>query len=178
MEGRAPETTPKVTVPGYVPRPPAPARDRALEPERQLAPEIVELVDRSAALRQGLALLHRAPLEWVAAALGMHPLIVERARACLDRRPDREFVIRAYVRALERRRLEAPPTPGSAVPPRCGPEELVRAAERHALGVQFLLCAPLEVAAVSFTVHPDVVLRARELLARRGILPEEARGDQ
>jgi hypothetical protein len=55
-----------------------------------------------------------------------------------------------------------------APPPR-GPEEVVGEAERHPLGVEFLIRGPFETVAVTFGAHPDVVLAARDLLDARGV---------
>jgi hypothetical protein len=140
-------------------------------PEPWLAPALRDLLDRCAGLRRGLAFVHRAPPECVAAALGVPVAVVEWAQACLDRGPQRLRIIQAYAVALERHHLAAEPRPACA-PPRRGPEEVIRQAEGHPLGVQFLLCAPFETAAISFGVHPEVVMDAREILHRRGVVPE------
>ena len=59
----------------------------------------------------------------------------------------------------------APPAPPGAR----GAEEVVREAEAHPPGVELLLSASLEAAAIAFGVHPDVVAEARAILARRGV---------
>ena len=51
-----------------------------------------------------------------------------------------------------------------AAEPTMGPEELIREASAHALGLRFLEKAPPETVAVTFGVHPFVVFRARGLL--------------
>jgi hypothetical protein len=142
-------------------------------PEHPLGPEIRDLLDRCTRLRRGLAFANRAPPELAAAALGVPPRVLDQARASLARPDERRLLVREYARALERRRREPPRSAARPEPPRRGPEDVIRDAERHPLGVQFLLCAPFETAAVTFGVHPDVVLAARQLLARRGVRPAE-----
>jgi hypothetical protein len=143
----------------------------------ELAADVLELLERSAAVPHGLAFVHLAPHECVAAALGVHPDTVERTCDCLDHEP-RGAVIRAYSRALERQRTQPPAAPASFVAraPQ-GPDEVIARAEKHALGLQFLLCAPLETAAIMFSVHPEVVHEAREQLARRGVVAERSGDD-
>lgn len=136
--------------------------DGAIGPE--VPAEVREVVERSAALRRGLALLHRAHPETVASALGVHARAVDQARERLERREERRHLIGLYVQAASRRSGEE----AVSVPaPRRGPDELIREAERHALGVDFLRDAHPEAVAVTFTVHPETVYRARELLAAR-----------
>lgn len=142
-------------------------------PEHPLTPEIRELLDRCAGLRRGLALANRAPPELAAAALGVPARVVEAGRASLADPAERRVLLREYARARERR-LRSPRRRAARPEPRPrGPEEVIREAERHPLGLQFLLCAPFETAAVAFAVHPDVVLAARQALERRGVTSEE-----
>jgi hypothetical protein len=141
-------------------------------PELPLTAEVRGLVARSAGLRRGLAFVHRAPPECVASALGVTVRLVEYARACLERGPERVLLIQEYAGARDRRRRQPPGSVARPPPPRRGPDDLARDAERHPLGVQFLLCAPFETVAITFGVHPDVVLAARDLLAARGVRPE------
>jgi hypothetical protein len=75
--------------------------DRARNVAR-LHPDVRELLQRSAGLPRGLALLHRAPLESIAVTLGAHPDAVERARATLESPEQRASAIDAFVRALQR----------------------------------------------------------------------------
>lgn len=141
--------------------------DRAAGPELPIPREVHDAVERSAALRRGLALLHRAPAEVVAAAIGVHAQAVEEARDRLERPHERRDLIRVFARALERRRVEPP----AAAPPPARPRglhDLIREAERREGGLDFLRRAPAETVAITFTVHPDLVQRARELLASRG----------
>lgn len=128
--------------------------------------EVHDAVERSAALRRGLALLHRAPPEVVAAAIGVHTRAVEEARNRLGRPHERRDLIQVFARALERRRVEPP---AAAPPPfrRRDPDDLILEAQRHERGLDFLRRAPPETVAITFTVHPDLVHRARELLAAR-----------
>lgn len=142
--------------------------------ETWLTPEVLELIARSTALRRGLAFVNNAPIDSVAVALGVHAHAVDRARDCLERTDARKLVLREYSRALEQRR-SAPPPPLSPrnMPAPHAPDDVIQKAYEHPLGVQFLLCAPLETAAITFAVHPDVVSEARGRLAQRGVLPEE-----
>ncbi len=146
-------------------------------PDAELAPEILDLLEKSAAVPHGLAFVHCAPPECVAAALGVHPDTVEATCECLDHEP-RGAVIREYTKAVERRRTMPPPAPSAPVlrTPR-GPDDVIAAAERHVLGLPFLMGAPLETAAIMFAAHPDVVSEARERLTRRGVLHERAGDD-
>ena len=65
------------------------------------------------------------------------------------------------------RPLERPARPTGKPPRPLGLRGLLRAARRHSLGLPFLMEAPFESVAVTFRVHPFVVLQARTLLARR-----------
>ncbi len=130
----------------------------------RVTPEVLELLERSTAIPRGLAFVHRAPLDSVAVTLGVHPRVVEHACDCLDHAEARAMMIRYFARALERRRSRMPPAP----PPEeaaTDPELLLRTAEGHPFGLEFLLHAPFETAALMFGAHPFVVLAARELLA-------------
>ena len=138
----------------------------------RVTPEILELLERSTAIPRGLAFVHCAPLDSVAVTLGVHPHVVEHACDCLDHAEARAMMIRFFARALERRRSRMPPAPPREEAP-ADPEQLIRTAEAHPLGLEFLLHAPFETAALMFGVHPFVVLGARERLAERGIVPTE-----
>jgi len=140
-----------------------------------IAPEVLDVIERSARLPHGLAFVHLAPLDCVALTLGVHPRLVELARACLDRPEERGPIIREYVSAVARVGREPPaPAPHGEAPVPKGPEDLILLAERHPLGIEFLARAPLETAAVIFAAHPDAVSQAREILSRRGIALEPA----
>jgi hypothetical protein len=81
----------------------------SLQPENAVAllPDVRVVVQRSAVVRRGLALLHRAPVESVAVTLGVHPREVERARAALEAPGQRALAIAEFVRAVQRQRDEA-----------------------------------------------------------------------
>lgn len=142
-----------------------------------LAPEVENLLERAASLPRGLAFLHLAPLESVAIALGVDARLVERVRRQLEDPADRRVVIEAFQGAVLRWQRGPRPDcfpmrtlPVDAQAP-MSPEELIRAAEGHYLGLSFLVEAPLETVAVTFGVHPLAVLEARGLLERRGTEP-------
>lgn len=143
-----------------------------------LTPTVRHLVERCAGLRRGLAFLNGAPPEYVAVALQLDVRAVEEAQACLQHPARRAELIREYARALERPGRRLPGDPVAPPARSLGPEELIREAERHPLGVQFVLAGAFETVAVTFAVHPDVVLGARELLARSGVLPEVSPAEQ
>ncbi len=142
----------------------APASPQAAK-AAHLPPDVRDLVGLCARVPHGLGFLHLAPAESVAVTLGVHAAVVERARAWFEAPGGRALLIDEFVRAA--RRASAPP-PSPPAEPRCDAEALVRRAGRAAPELAFLLEAPLESAAVLFGVHPDVVARAREILARRG----------
>ena len=128
-----------------------------------MSEEILELVDRCAILPRGLAFAHLAPIEAAAAALAVHPDALERLRAALDHGEARREIIRAYAEAVARAGRERPAEQGApTVPAPPGPDELIRDSQLHPLGPAFLREAALEVAAIAFAVHPDVVTAARE----------------
>ncbi len=72
-----------------------------------LGADVRDLVQRSAGVHRGLALLHRAPVESVAVTLGVHPAAVERARAALDSPAQRALAIEEFTRAVQRQRADA-----------------------------------------------------------------------
>lgn len=132
-----------------------------------ISDETRDLLERCATLPRGLAFAHLAPIEAAAAALGVHPAALERLRAALDVDEARRELVAAYARAArhaaalaraETSRRERRP----AAPSPRGPDEVIRAAQRHPLGPAFLREGPLEVVAIAFAVHPDVVTEARE----------------
>jgi hypothetical protein len=150
-------------VPGFLPEAP-PSPRPGTRAARQLAPAVRDAVARSAALPRGLALLHRGPVELVAAHLGVPVRVVEHARACLD---GVERPLLLEIHAAARALLDAPgrvrPAPAAAR----GPEEVLREAHHHALGLDFLVGGHLEAVAVAYGVHPEVVLAARALAGAR-----------
>lgn len=141
-----------------------------------LPAELTDVLDRAAAHPRGLAFLHLAPVESVAVTLGVDARAVDHARASLEDRARRGEVIEAYQRAVERQRRDpatrpAPPARQVQAPPVVDPADLARTAEKHPLGAEFFMGAPLETVAVIFAAHPFVVLKAREILAQRGVAP-------
>jgi len=148
----------------------AASRDRVTGPELPIPHQVCDAVERSAALRRGLALLHKAPAEIVAAAIGVNALAVEEARHRLEQPGDRRLLLDLFARALEQRGAGAPTATPSPSRPR-DPQDLIREAERGHHGLDFLRGAHPETVAITFAVHPELVHRARELLATRGHLP-------
>ena len=138
-------------------------------PNQAITPAVRDLVARSAALPRGLAFLNRGPVECVASALGATVQLVEQARACLERGPERVELLEEHAAAVHRSRQPWPTSPVHFAPPPRRPEDVVGEAERHPLGVEFLIRGPFETVAVTFGAHPDVVLAARELLDARGV---------
>lgn len=141
------------------------ARRRAGPPARASEAEVFALVHRAAAVADGLALLRQAPLECAAVLLGVEPRAVERVRAAL------EDAALAEAAALRFERATAGPCAGERVvaahaPAPRDPEALLAAARRRAGGLALLLDTAPECAAIVFGVHPDLVLRARDLAAR------------
>jgi hypothetical protein len=78
-------------------------------------------------------------------------------------------LLEEHAAAVRRSRQPWPTSPVHFAPPPRGPEEVVGEAERHPLGVEFLIRGPFETVAVTFGAHPDVVLAARDLLDARGV---------
>jgi hypothetical protein len=155
-----------------MPSPAAPLAQRARRqqpaaaPRRAPDPALAALIERAAALPRGLALLHHGPLEPIAVLLSVHPGVVERARADLEDPRARAAAIALFAEAARRHApaVEAPPPPRRAP----DPEALVAEAARRPGGTAVLASAAVECAAISFGVHPDVVLAARALLPGRG----------
>jgi hypothetical protein len=138
-----------------------------------LPTELTDLIDRVAEHPHGLGFLHQAYLDSVAVTLGVHPFVVEAARAYLETPTGRATMI-TRVREARERASERPRSRSSsagvvtsAVETK-SPEELIDEARKHPLGVEFLLHAPPETVAVTFHVHPFVVFRARVLSRNRG----------
>jgi hypothetical protein len=136
-------------------------------PSQRVTPAVRDLVARSAALPRGLAFLNRGPVECVASALGAPVHLVEHARTCLQDGPARVQLLEEHAAAVQRSRQAWPTSPVHFAPPPRGPQEVVGEAERHPLGVEFLIRGPFETVAVTFGAHPDVVLAARDLLGAR-----------
>jgi len=127
--------------------------------------EALALVERAAAVPDGLALLQRAPLECVAVLLGVVPRIVERVRAALEDPALREEAALRFARAAGRR-AAAPAAAAAPAPAPRDPEALLREAGARAGGLDLLLDAAPEAAAIVFGVHPDLVDRARQAAGR------------
>jgi hypothetical protein len=145
-------------------------RDRATGPMLPIPPDVRDAVERSAAIRRGLAILHRSPPEVVAAMIGVHVRAVEAARERLEEPQERHRLRQLFARSLERREPAAPPP--AAPPARRDPLELIAEAERREGGLDFLIRAHPETVAIAFAVHPELVHRARALLAARGAAGE------
>jgi hypothetical protein len=134
-----------------------------------LAPEVRALVERAARVEHGRALLHLAPPECAAVLLGERPPAVERVRAALEDRRTRDAALALFARALGSR---PPRAPRSAAPPLPTPrraEEVLRDAQARPDGLAVLLSAAAECGAITFGVHPEVVLAARALARSRGL---------
>lgn len=149
------------------PNPELRPRRRAAGAARAQAAEVLALVERAAQVSDGLALLERAPLECVAVLLGVEPRRVERVRAALEDPAVRAEAASAFARFTASRRAAAVPPPAPVRAPR-DPDALLGAAAARDGGVELLLSAAPEAAAIAFGVHPDLVHRAREAAARRG----------
>ncbi len=127
---------------------------------------MLALVERAASIPDGLALLERAPLECIAVLLGVEPRTIERVRVALEDPALREEAALRFARAQGRR---APrPAPEAPAPAPSDPEALLRTARGRPEGLAHLLDAAPEAAAILFGVHPELVLRAREVAARSG----------
>ena len=140
---------------------------------KRFTPAVEDILDRAAGIPRGLAFLHLAPLESVAIALGSDARTVAEVRGLLDDPTTHALVIEAFKAALARRPPGPPPEHHRAPPPPdMGPEDLVRAAEAHPLGLPFLMDGPLETVAVTFRVSPFVVLETRARLEKQGVSHE------
>lgn len=139
------------------------ARRHAAPHARASRAEALALVERAAAIPDGLALLERAPLECIAVLLGVEPRAIERVRAALEDPALREEAALRFARAQGRRPARAA-SAAAAAP--SDPEALLRVARARAGGLALLLDAAPEAAAVVFGVHPDLVDRARAAAAR------------
>ncbi len=133
------------------------------EPRLLVTPAVLELVRRSASLPRGLGFVARAPVEHVASALGSTVPVVEVARACLGRAPERALLLDVHADARDRAMRTLASLEATA-PPARGPEDVVHDAARHPLGIDFLMHGSFETVAITFGVHPDVVLAARGLV--------------
>jgi hypothetical protein len=136
-------------------------------------PDMRDLMQRSACIPYGLSLVESGMPPCVSEMLGVSAGLVLRARAALADPAARPALVGEYDDAVRRR--EADPeafcrqcaAEGRVPTPGC-PLALIREAEARPAGLEALRSTALEVAAISFGVHPFVVLGAREWLARRG----------
>ena len=144
---------------------PLPIVAAAADGPEALTPDVLRLVQRAAALPNGMAVIERAPLECASILLGARPVQIEQARAALAAPLARAAAAAALARAVPDGRgaagAEPRPLPRTA-------EALVRAAERTPAALRILASASPECAAVIFSVKPALVLEARALLAARG----------
>lgn len=134
--------------------------------------EVRDLLQRAACLPYGLALVEHGLTTCVADILGASGELVARARGALSDDATRPALVDAFAQAARWRdenpeafcdRCQADgrtPTPGC-------PLAVIREAEKQPGGLESLRSASLEAAAVSFHVHPFVILGAREWLKRR-----------
>ena len=135
-------------------------------------PDVRDLMHRAACLPYGLALVEFGMPPCVAEMLGASAELVLRARAALADPEARPSLVGEYEHTVSRREEDPEafcrrcadegrvPTPGC-------PLALIREAEARPEGLETLRSTALEAAAVSFRVHPFVILGAREWLARR-----------
>lgn len=135
-------------------------------------PDLRDLMQHAACLPYGLSLVEFGMTACVAEILGASAEKVARARAALADPAVRPLLVGEYEQTVKRR--EADPeafcrqceAEGRAPAPGC-PLTLIREAEGRPAGLESLRSASLEAAAVSFHVHPFVILGAREWLTRR-----------
>ncbi|MBD3162301.1 MAG: hypothetical protein GF328_09360 [Candidatus Latescibacteria bacterium] len=137
----------------------------------QLPQELRALVERVARHPHGLGFLHQAYLESVAVTLGVHPLVVDAARAFLETPEGRALLIDEVRRARSEPTSSPDPVPSPA--PACterapakGAQDLIDEVRARPNGIRFLLHAPPETIAVTYGVHPFVVFHAREIVKR------------
>ena len=126
--------------------------------------ELADLVARAARHPHGLGFVHQGYLECVAVTLGVHPFVLDAARAWLATPEGRAELIAAVNGAKGSPAPTAPTVPEGVS---ADVEALLQAARSRPRGVALLAAgAVLEVAA-EFGVHPYVVFRARDEMARR-----------
>ena len=134
--------------------------------------DLCDLMRRAACLPYGLSLVEFGVSACVAEILGASAETVARARAVLGDSEARRALVGEYERIVRHR--EADPeafcrqcsAEGRVPTPGC-PVAVIREAEARPSGLESLRSASLEAAAVSFHVHPFVILGAREWLDRR-----------
>ena len=139
---------------------------------RPLPPELAALVQRVARHPHGLGFLHQVYIDSVAVTLGVHPFVVDAARAYLDT-PEGRAALIEEVRSLHEQDRAGAPRQAVVSPLETQPEgpclcqDLVRAASEHPKGVSYLTDGPPEEVAETFAVHPYLVFRARGVIDRR-----------
>lgn len=131
------------------------------------SPAMRELIRRVASVRRGLAFLDVGMLECVAITFDVHPDVVLEARQHLAIPAQRASLLEE----VRRQQAEHPapwhhPYPPMPAPAPRSAAALVRAAENHEYGLPFLMESPPETVAVTLHVHPNLVFRARALVAR------------
>ncbi len=135
-----------------------------------LPAELADLIERIAHHPHGLGFLHQAYLESVAVTLGVHPFVVDAARAWLETPAGRAALIDEVRQAVERSRagggvaMSVPP--GTPRPESEEAADLIHRAERHPLGLHYLCAGAPEEVAATFSVHPYLVFRARGMVER------------
>ena len=142
-----------------------------------LPPELAHLIERVARHPHGLGFLHQAYLESVAVTLGVHPFVVDAARAYLEIAEGRASLIAEVRRAHERQAAgAAPAATGRAALCACHEAEgLIGAAQADPRRARLLFDAPPAEVARAFGVHTYLVLRARGILERQGMAPRPDR---
>ena len=143
---------------------------------RPMPPELADLIQRVARHPHGLGFLHQAYVDSVAVTLGVHPFVVDAARAYLETRPGRLDLIELVRLELKRPPASTSHEPGDAPSCQREVEGLIREAENDSRGVDDLDHAPLEEVAERFGVHPYLVLRARGVLERKRLEREHSVG--
>ena len=128
--------------------------------------ELVDLVARAARHPHGLGFLHQGYLECVAVTLGVHPFVVDAARAWLATPEGRAELIAAV---RDAQHAVPPCAPAQAAPDGSSAEveALLQAARSRPRGDGLLAVGPALDVAAEFGVHPYLVFRARDEMARR-----------
>lgn len=137
-----------------------------------LEPRLHNVIHRAACLPYGLSLVQFGLPTCAADILGVSADTIALVRVALADEAVRPELVAEYEQTV-RRREDDPEAfcrqcPVKERVPALGcPLALVKEAESRPAGIEALQSTSLEAAAVSFHVHPFVVLGARELLARR-----------
>ncbi|MEW5982341.1 MAG: hypothetical protein AB1806_08205 [Acidobacteriota bacterium] len=135
--------------------------------------DIRDLVQRAACLPYGLSLVEFGLPACAGEILGVPAETIARARAALADSSSRAALVAEYESAVRHRAQDPEASCRWCIQERRMPASgcplaLLQEAETRPSGLDELRSASLEAAAVSFRVHPFVILGARELLARRG----------